>query len=472
MAENPASIPTAFTGAEEVFAFFQEFTNFEQKQKQTIREYRLDRMRHILSIFGDPHLSIKVIHAAGSKGKGSTSLYIAKALEALGEKTGLYTSPHVTDYRERITFAGTFVPDTLIVAGGNRILGNMELLRGFGMDGSDDPTTFELLTLLAFLVFEEGGCTYGVIETGIGGRLDATNVVEPEAAVITPIELEHTDILGNTLREIAGEKAGIIKAGVPLFVSPQHEEPMQVLLRKAEEKKSPLYRYSDRVLSASFSLTTEGTVVAANLKNPGAHGENLLVDFTLPILGKHQGENALLALSLITVLFRPDKESLGNITEALEQARLPGRLELIDGDPPVLLDGAHTPNSVGLVLDAYREVFALPPICIFGSVYGKNAEGMASILSPHCAEIIISRPGSFKPSEPEEILRIFSKYSSRVELLSDPRKAFEKAIALSEGCRPILVTGSFYMVAEVRPFCSAGAALLHKDTELPKKELP
>lgn len=494
MAENPATIPAGFTRAEEVFAFFQEFTNFEQKQKQTIREYRLDRMRHILSLFGDPHLSIKVIHAAGSKGKGSTSLYIAKALEALGEKTGLYTSPHVTDYRERITFAGTFVPDSLIIDGGNRILKKMKVLQGLGMDGSDDPTTFELLTLLAFLVFEQSGCTYAVIETGIGGRLDATNVVEPEAAVITPIELEHTDILGSTLKEIAGEKAGIIKTGVPLFVSAQHEEAMEVIRKKAGEKEAPLYSYSGQVLSASFALTTAGTGVAAELRPPGTQpgvdkkisgnsftgsggeisgaAENFKADFTLPMLGKHQGENSLLALSLITELFRPDKENFDKITAAMESARLPGRLELIEGKPPVLLDGAHTPNSVTLVLQAYKQVFELPPVCIFGSVYGKNAEHMASILSPECADIIISRPGSFKPSEPEEIFRIFSKYTSRVELLSDPREAFDKALSLSEGKRPVLVTGSFYMVAEVRPLCSGDTAAAHTNTGFPEKEHP
>ncbi|MFO7848323.1 MAG: folylpolyglutamate synthase/dihydrofolate synthase family protein [Spirochaetia bacterium] len=466
MAENRTTMPPQFTQADEVFAFFQEFTNFEQKQKQTIREYRLDRMRHILSLFGDPHLSIKIIHVAGSKGKGSTSLYAAKALEALGEKTGLYSSPHVTDYRERITHAGNFVPDRLIVEGGNRILEKMKSLRGLGMDGSEDPTTFELLTLLAFMIFEKSECTYGVIETGIGGRLDATNVVEPEATVITPIELEHTDILGVTLREIAGEKAGIIKPKVPLFVSSQHEEAMQVILNTAGEKKAPVYTYSEQILSSSFSLTASGTGVTAELRDPG--GERIKIDFTIPMLGRFQGENALLALSLIQNLFRPERNRLQRVLEAIAGARLPGRLELIEGEPPVILDGAHTPNSVTLVLEAYNQVFDSPPVCIFGSVTGKNAKHMASILYPQCAYIVVSRPGSFKPSEPENIYRIFSEYSSseytsKVQLLTDPKEAFDRALSLSEGKRPILVIGSFYMTAEIRPLCLKKADSLRKE---------
>ncbi len=456
MEERPSVPRNPFESADEVFLFFEEFTNFEQKQKQTIREYRLDRMHEILSLFEDPHRDFDIVHVAGSKGKGSTSLYIAHALEALGIKTGLYSSPHVETYRERITFAGRFAPEALLVEAGNTIREGFDRVRNLDLEGSGDPTTFELLTLLAFLVFRNGDCSCAVIETGIGGRLDATNVVDPLASVITPIELEHTDVLGTTLPQIASEKAGIIKEGKPVFVSRQHDEAMEVLEKTAAERGAPLHLFSDEVSSASYRLTRSGTEIHAALRRFGE------LELTIGMLGSFQAENALLALIVVDSLKNislkniasdspTSKDELRTICTSFRSTRLPGRLELMGERPPILLDGAHTPASVRLALEAYDELFSEPPICIFGSVYGKNAKKMAEILSPRCREIIISRPGIFKPSRPEELHTIFSGHRKDTQLLVDAGKAFERAVSLSAERIPILVIGSFYMVAGIRP---------------------
>jgi dihydrofolate synthase/folylpolyglutamate synthase len=205
----------------EAFAYIESFTNFEKKTTMVEREYRLDRMRFLLSSFGNPERAFKTIHVAGSKGKGSTAAFAASILAASGEKTGLYTSPHVASYRERITVNGEEYPDGAYVSAVGRIRDFVESMDEADFPGGTSPTTFELLTLLGFLMFKESSCRWAVIETGIGGRLDATNLILPEVSVLTPIELEHTDILGSTIAAIAREKAGIIKPEFRSFPGPK-----------------------------------------------------------------------------------------------------------------------------------------------------------------------------------------------------------------------------------------------------------
>jgi dihydrofolate synthase / folylpolyglutamate synthase len=435
--------------AEDVYAFFLEFTDFEQKEKQTIREYRLDRMRGILSLFDDPHLAVKPIHIAGSKGKGSTALYIAKMLEARGVKVGLYSSPHVSGYEERISFAGIPVPQELIAEQGRQVADALPRIRGLELDGSGEPTTFELFTLLAFLVFRESRCGYAVIETGIGGRLDATNVVHPALTVITPIEREHTDILGDTLERIAFEKAGIIKEGIPVCISRQHEAARKVLHETARKRRAPFFDLTSSLRRFEVRQSPSGTLVAADLEGIGG------IEFHLAMLGSFQAENALLALLAMQVLLREERFEAGSLLESIKNARLPGRLELCDGRPPILLDVAHTPVSVSLVLDTYDSLFAQKPICIFGSVIGKRTEEMAKILCPRGEKIIISRPGTFKPNDPPAVHRVFSSLRDDVPLILEAEEALAEALRLSHGTRPVLILGSFYMVGELRPSVTA-----------------
>lgn len=201
-----------FKTFDQVICYMEHFTNLEKKtDRYNTRTYRLDRMQAIMKALGNPQDSYRSIHVAGSKGKGSTASYIASGLEAAGFVTGLYMSPHVSDYRERFTLCGRFVSDDILVSTGNILAKGLEDFHFNDSMGETQPTTFELYTAFAFLLFKQIGCQWAVIETGLGGRLDATNIIQPEASVLTPIELEHTDILGDTIAKIATEKSKIIK---------------------------------------------------------------------------------------------------------------------------------------------------------------------------------------------------------------------------------------------------------------------
>src|SRR5208337_599819 len=224
---------------QDVFSWAESFTNLERgSYPPDKRVYRLDRMHRLLEMFDDPQARLRIIHVAGTKGKGSTSALLASVLHAAGIRTGLYTSPHVESYFERIAIAGEPREPELLVRVGGEVKAVIDRLPPKEFPGHYGPTTFELLTLLAFLYFRESGCTEAVVETGIGGRLDATNVVRSEASVITPLDLEHTEILGDTLEKIAMEKAGIIKPGAPCFVALQPPQVKEVIRQVCRERGS------------------------------------------------------------------------------------------------------------------------------------------------------------------------------------------------------------------------------------------
>ena len=231
-----------FSKLEDGFKWIESYTNLEKKADEVKRFYRLDRMFSLLELFRNPQNNFKSIHLAGSKGKGSTAVLIASGLQERGHKTGLYTSPHLICYQERIRVNQVLLDDAVYLDQINRLNKTLSSNTGRNLPGGNDPTTFELLTLLAFLVFEAQECHWAVIETGLGGRLDATNTLLPELCVITPIEKEHTLWLGDTLRKIAGEKAGIIKQGTPLVIAAQQDEVLSVLKETADLKKAA-YKY-------------------------------------------------------------------------------------------------------------------------------------------------------------------------------------------------------------------------------------
>ncbi len=453
-----------FTTADEAFDYIGSFMNFERSKKQTIRDYRLDRMKLLLEHFENPQNSFKMIHIAGSKGKGSTGVLTASALDALGLKTGLYTSPHISNYRERITRAGEFFTEAVYIKAVEEIAYK---IRSFTIDdktGSSEATTFELLTLMAFLIFKNTGCSWAVIETGIGGRLDATNVILPEAVIITPIEKEHTDILGSTLEKIAMEKAGIIKKNIPVFTGYQNETVLNILNEKAREFKAPIHSLEKTFSHIRSVQTLAGNEVKLTLLN----GRE--INLQLKLLGKVQSENAAIAwmcleylLGIIPDLTDTDFNSEEKILEGLNRATLPGRFEITRTDPVFIFDGAHTPESIKRVIESYKDIFSTPGILIFGSVAGKDSAGMAELLTPYFNSIIISTPGTFKESNPKEIYETFKKFREDVLLYKVPEEALSEAIYLS-GTEtitetedydkikhlPILVTGSFYMAGEIR----------------------
>ncbi|HVO40887.1 MAG TPA: folylpolyglutamate synthase/dihydrofolate synthase family protein [Spirochaetia bacterium] len=428
---------------EDVFTWAESFTNLERGNLPfDKRNYRLDRMRRLLGLFDDPDSGLRIIHVAGTKGKGSTSALLASVLDASGRRTGLYTSPHVMSAFERIAIAGEGPRPDLLVRLGREVRQVIGTLPDAGLPGSFSPTTFELYTLLAFLYFREAGCEDAVIETGIGGRLDATNVVMSECSVITPLDLEHTEILGDTIEKIAFEKAGIIKPGAPSFVGFQPPVAKQVFRETARERGSPVTFLDEELESLSTTLDPGGTSFRLTLRGDGPR------ELRLSLLGEFQAENAALAC-LTLRRTRPEIPS-SSYRDGLLAASLPGRMEVVKGEPPVVLDGAHTPLAVSRLVSSFDRIFPGEAVLLFGSVAGKRPREMAAILGQRFRRIIVSTPGTFKESDPEQVYQIFRAVNPGTILEKDPAAALALARRESGGKRPVLVTGSFYMVAEIR----------------------
>ncbi len=432
----------AFETPQEVFSWVESFTNLERGNLPfDKRTYRLDRMRSLLAMFDHPDEELAAIHVAGTKGKGSTAALIAAVLHSAGHHTGLYMSPHVNSAFERISLAGEAPRDALLVRLGSDVKAALDALPAEGMAGHFAPTTFELYTLLAFLYFRDAGCEHAVIEVGIGGRLDATNVIIPRASVITPLDLEHMDVLGDSLQKIAEEKAGIIKAGVPAFVGLQPPAAKEVFRLAGQERGSPVTFLDEEIGELTSRVDVHGTSFRLRLAEGPAE------DFRLSMLGEFQAENA--ALAFLTLRRTMPEIPISCFREGFARTSLPGRMEVRGAAPAIVLDGAHTPLAVTRLLSTFSAVFPGDAILLFGSVSGKKPREMAAILAPAFWRIIISTPGTFKESDPEEVAEIFRGFNPATVLEKDPARALRRAREESGGVRPILVTGSFYMIAEV-----------------------
>jgi len=432
----------AFGSLEEVFRYIESFTNLEKSGSLfTARSYRLERMQLLLERFAHPQLAYRTIHIAGTKGKGSTATLLARGLQAAGVRTGLYTSPHVMSYVERMEVLGEESNIPGILALGEQIRRAVEELPEETIEAMGPPNTFELLTLLAFCTFRECGCQYVVVETGIGGRLDATNLVDPELCLITPIELEHTDVLGDTLAAIAREKAGIFKAGKPVFSAPQVGEVKEELKLAARRVGAPIVFLDEQLSSFRARYTITGTELEFAL----AGGEQ--ISYSLALIGTVQAENAAL-------VHLAAQHSLPWLLPALKQgfaaARLPARMEVLRRDPVVVIDGAHTPRSVRIVLDTFTRLFGPDGVLLFAAAAGKKFPEMAEILAPAFREIVVTTPGTFRESNAREVRRAFVRLNPNTLLIPDTAGALARARVLAGTGRPLLVTGSFYLAGLVR----------------------
>ncbi len=433
----------------EVFSYLESFTDLERGAFNP-REYRLERMDRLLREFGNPHRAYPVIHVAGSKGKGSVCTFAAYCCKAVGARVGLYMSPHVSDYRERITLHGGGTSaaqrDAHVLHCGAQVADYVSRL-STEVGEETLPTTFELLTLLAFLVFREAGCNMVVVEVGLGGRLDATNLVSPKVTVITRIELEHTDYLGDTLEAVAREKGGIIKPGVPVILAHQEPEAREVLENIAVEREAPLTIAKDSVEIQPGTTTNSGTDVTLRFT------DGLQVRTKLKLLGAIQASNA--ALAALAVRCAMPEATGDELSAGLAESWLPGRGELWRGDPRILLDGAHTPESIRTVLQIARDLEpdARRRVLIYGSVKGKQHESMLRILMDHFKEVIVSRPGRFKESNTAELTESCKSLGGSCRRIDEMAEALAAARSMSGGL--VVVTGSFHLVGEARRLLEA-----------------
>jgi dihydrofolate synthase/folylpolyglutamate synthase len=440
-----------FASLQEAFRYLEAFTNLEKKPHPKIREYRLDRMAALLSAFDNPHQHGKIFHLAGSKGKGSTAIFLSKLLEEQGFTVGLYTSPHISSYTERISLGGLPFPEDVYlenIAAIHRFLRAKEPFPQLPADIAQEPTTFELLTLLAFLIFRQTKVDAIVLETGLGGRLDATNLVHPLATLITPIELEHTAILGTTLEAIAGEKAGIIKEGVPLFLSPQDPEAQKVFYTRAAKHHAPLYALEDFPWKPGPWRFNQGKIH----RDQDSQNKDETLPLSLAMAGAFQAWNFLLALSCF-LHFYPESDP-SSWQRAASLAKLPGRMEILSSAPWIILDGGHTPRAMERLAESLQDLEDPPRTLLFGAVEGKDIPGMARVLAGHFDQIYLTRAGSFRPSDIPAMVQAFQAAGAlHIQPFPSPREAWE---AIKDNPQTpksgVLITGSFFLLGELKPW--------------------
>jgi dihydrofolate synthase/folylpolyglutamate synthase len=402
-------------------------------------DFELGRMFEFMDYLGNPQRSYPIIHVAGTKGKGSVCALCASALQAAGYRVGLYTSPHLQDYAERIQINGTPIAHSDLVALVQEVQPYLE--RGTKL------TTFEITTALAFLHFARQGATAVVAEVGLGGRLDATNVVTPVVSVITSLSYDHMQILGNTLTEIAGEKAGIIKPGVPVVVSPQPEEARVVLERVAAERKAPLTQVGRDVIFALESYSLDGQSLSIHER-----GKRKQARLTIPFLGAHQVENAATAYTALQVGRAYGLASrIDTIRKGFSQAIWPGRFEVLQRQPPVVVDSAHNRDSARRLRQALDDYFPeRPVILIFGVSEDKDVEGILAELAPRLREVIATRSFHPRAMEPERLVELVRKAGQPARAVEAIEEALAEALNSLDDQAMVLAAGSIFIAAATR----------------------
>lgn len=421
------------------------FVDFSMQKADTYSpaRFKLERMQALAASMGDPQAAYPSIHVAGTKGKGSVCILCAGALQAAGYKVGLYTSPHLDDYAERIQIDGEFIPHAYLVEMVNAIKTYVAAI--------PELTTFEITTALAFMYFQRQKVDAAVIEVGLGGRLDATNVVNPVVSVITSISYDHTQLLGNTLTLIAGEKAGIIKPGIPVVVSPQDEEARQVIERITRERGSPLVQVGKDILYRVVAKSLEGQTIKVWSTDEDA---NRPVELYFPLLGDHQAANAATAYAALDIYSRAglevDQEA---IKSGFSKAFWPGRFEIVQKTPPVVLDCAHNRDSalkLRLTLDEYFPEKRI--ILVFGASEDKDIEGMLTELMPSVKELIAVKSFHPRAIDPDKLVDMAKAFGHPVVCIENIPQAAEKALQMAGEDDLVLVTGSIFVVAEARKY--------------------
>jgi len=393
-------------------------------------KFGLDNTRDLLKRLGDPHLSMKYVHVGGSDGKGSISACIASILISSGIRTGLYTSPHIEDFKERITVDGIKITDEET----DSILNKMKVcVKEMEAEGKT-PTFFELITVMAFLHFRNKGVEYAVMEVGMGGRLDSTNVITPEVCVIGNISMEHTEYLGDTIEKIAFEKAGIIKPGVPC-ITKNNDPAFTVLKKAADERGSPLTRIDPDDIQV-IKIDEKGSDIAYKEER-----------YRVSIPGSRQADNAAMAIEAVSKLKIYGQCIRCNVKKGLRDVRWPCRLEKIDG-LPIILDVTHTAAGSKTLADDIRELYGKVDVVI-GMLKEKDPKTMAENLSGVSDKIYISSLSTERSFDTQTLNNVFKERFDNVFIKESISEAMDAALSDRDDSRNILVTGSFHTAEEV-----------------------
>lgn len=398
-------------------------------------KFGLNRTENLLERLGNPHRRFHCIHIAGTNGKGSTAAILSSILTRHGYRVGLYTSPHLVRFTERFRINDR-------EASADKIFGVFQDVMRV-MSGEEWPTFFEAVTAMAFQYFALEGVDWAVIETGMGGRLDATNVVQPEVAVITNVAMDHQEFLGATLSSIAREKAGIVKSGKPVVTAVKQPAAQSTLKATCLKKAAPLYRYGIHFRAHPYAPQQ------FHYHGITHHWPNL----SLGLLGEHQYTNAALALAALEVIESQGAVMLDaqRITQGLAQVRWPGRLEVLETAPLVVLDGAHNPHGAESLRTALRKVFPDRRLhLVMGIMADKDIRGIFRRLLPLAETVVFTQPRYGRAAHPEDLRRLALPMIKKVYVIPKPADAIAQAKALASVEDVICITGSLYFAGEVK----------------------
>jgi dihydrofolate synthase/folylpolyglutamate synthase len=411
----------------------------------------LENISVLLELMGNPHRDLKVIHVAGTNGKGSTCSFIATVLAEQGYKVGLYTSPYLEEFSERISINGQNISNEKLAEIGTLVKSKVNQMISKGME---HPTEFEIITAIGFEYFRREQVDFLILEVGLGGRADATNVVKkPLVSVITPIAFDHMDCLGNSIAKIAYEKAGIIKSGSCVVSYPQESEAMEVIETVCKQQNAKLIKApidSIRIVKQNDTGQRFHTL----------YGDLLLRDIQIRMIGDHQIQNAVVAMTALYVLNKEYNVSVDTETlyRGLEKTLWPGRLEIIHQNPTVLIDGAHNPHGVKALSKVIQQLFPDRRIILgIGILKDKDVEGMLDFIVPFAEKLVLTKPNSPRALSVSGLESLIEKHKKPYIVKEKISDAVQTALSLANPDTLIIFAGSLYMIGEVRKLFRNGA---------------
>lgn len=425
-------------------------------QQARVQKFGLENISILAASLGNPHRAVPCAHIAGTNGKGSTAAILESILRAAGLRTGLYTSPHLERINERIRIYGENISDEEFAAAWTRVHAEIESLMASGKLTAH-PTYFECVTAMAFLVFAGRRLDFAVFEVGLGGRLDSTNIVTPEVAIITPIDFDHENFLGHSIEQIAAEKAGIIKPGATVVSSVVRPEARAVIAGKCQEAGARLIEV-DEAWRLDVNPPVEGCYSAVATPVPThspAELPNLAkLAIAPPLPGQFQLRNALAAATAARVLSGKgvpvDDQA---IERGIAKVDWPGRLERLSENPLVYLDGTHNPAGARELLKFWQENFAGRPIhLVYGAMRDKAVDEIAGVLFPHAHAVILTEPRQPRAISAPLLAEMTAHLARHSTIIRDPAEALEQAIGMAHGGGAVFATGSLYLVGDLRTY--------------------
>ncbi|WP_294128971.1 folylpolyglutamate synthase/dihydrofolate synthase family protein [uncultured Clostridium sp.] len=420
---------------EEAMKYITEVGNFGSN-------YGLERTHKLLEYLGNPEKDLKLIHIAGTNGKGSTTSMITEILMGAGYKVGMYTSPFIEEFEERIQINRNNIPKETLAVLMDEVKDAVDkVIKG----GYNHPTEFEIITVLMLLYFKRENIDFGVIEVGLGGTLDSTNVITPILQVITSISFDHTNLLGNTIEEIAGEKSGIIKKNIPTVIYPQEEEALKVIKNKCMVMNSELYIAFDDKLEFVNVVNEDKPYQLLKYEEK--------FDVLLPLLGEHQILNLSVAMKAIEVLNNRQivDISIESIIKSIKNVTWKGRLEVLSNNPYVVIDGAHNIQGIKTLSRNIKKYFKYENLhLILGILADKDVNEMIKIITPMAKQVYAVTPNSIRAELAEDLKNEIVKYNENCKSFDDYKKAYVEALKNANENDLILASGSLYMIGDMR----------------------